>query len=435
MQADLSGKSERRTNMEHAIGASVRTSIAYLVNRYPEVSHTFIRREIQALERLGIEVLRFSLRGPSGRLVDPVDIHEQTSTRYVVPTGLLALGVNLLRTTVSSPRRVWRAAILASRMARGSDRSWLRHMAYLSEAAMILRWLKNSNVQHLHAHFATNPAEIAMLVHALGGPNYSFTAHGSDINNRPAQLGLPMLVGGASFVAAVCAFGRSQICKWVSDEFWHKVHVVRCGIESGYGSSSATAESSQSSSLVCIGRLSVPKGQMILLEAVALLRDEGRDFNVVLVGDGPMRPRIEARISELGIGHHVTLVGAQDGAGVQAQMLNARALVVPSLSEGLPVVIMEAMALRRPVIAPYLAGIPELVRDGRNGWLYPAADVSALSQRMAQCLDAEPDLLRSMGDAARIDVLEAHDVDREAARLTAFFALPAPQQGKATSRS
>ncbi len=398
-----------------------RATVGYLVNLYPAVSHTFIRREILALERQGFQVVRIALHGDTGALPDQLDVSERARTRYVLAGGMKGLLAALLHATVTSPKNVLKAVGLALQMARGSDRAWPRHLAYVAEACQIKRWVDDRGVQHLHAHFATNSAEIAMLVHRLGGPPYSFTAHGSDINDRPAQMGLPLIVGNAEFVVAVSAYGRSQICKWVSEADWPRIHVIRCGLDADYRSEIEPEPAPPSRRMVCVGRLSKEKGQIVLVEAVRLLRDKGIQVEVALVGEGPMRDAISGRIAELGLGQQIRLLGAQDADGVRAQMLAARALVVPSLSEGLPVVIMEAMALRRPVIAPYLAGIPELVRDGLNGWLYPAADVDALARAMRLCLEVEADVLVSMGRAAQLVVQEAHDIDREVTRLGACF--------------
>ena len=390
--------------------------VAYLVNQYPAVSHTFIKREIAALERRGVSVERFALRGWDLHLADAGDLAERDRTRYVLRRGAVGLLPALAKCALTKPRKLWAAAELAIRMSRGSDQNLAIHLAYLAEACLLSEWLAEAGVNHLHAHFATNPAEIALLVHALGGPPYSFTAHGSDIMDRPAQMALGHKVGHARFVAAVCSFGRNQLFRWTPHALWAKVAVVRCGLETGYGDSS-TAPGAQHRSLVCIGRLSKEKGQLLLLEAVARLRAEGITVEITLIGDGPMRPEIERLIVRLGLGSQVRLTGWLDAQGIEAELRVARALVVPSLSEGLPVVIMEAMANRRPVIAPYLSGIPELVIHGETGWLYPASDVVALACAIHACLATAPEALAAIGELAHRAVWAAHDADLEAAKL------------------
>ena len=395
--------------------------VAYLVNQYPSVSHTFIRREILALERQGVHVHRFSLRGWDLPLVDPSDIRERSLTRYVLDGGVGRLFRHALQICLRAPIRFAKAARLAWRMSRSSERGFLIHLAYLAEACVLYSWAKQTSTTHIHAHFASNPAEIVMLAHALGGPTYSFTAHGSDIMDRPAQMGLEQTVSGAAFAVAVCSFGRSQIFKWVPYALWRKVEVVRCGLDGDYGVDS-TAPSGAVSRLVCVGRLSKEKGHFLLLDALAQLASRGVRPELVLAGDGPLRADIEAMAQQLGLADRVRITGWLDADGIQREIRDARALVLTSLSEGLPVVVMEAMANGRPVVAPYLAGIPELVTQGRTGWLFPAGDVRLLAAAVSDCLDTDEHDLRAMGAAARKAVRDAHDVDLEAAKLAKLFA-------------
>ncbi len=405
--------------------ASAALHLAYLVNQYPAVSHTFIKREIQALERRGVKVSRFALRGWQDELVDEDDLAEKERTRYVLQQSAAMLLLALLRSAFARPRHFCNAVALTLRMSRGSDRSFAVHIAYLAEACVLKQWLAETSVTHLHAHFATNPAEVVSLVRALGGPPYSFTAHGSDIMDRPAQMALAHKVGNAAFVVAVCSFGRNQLFRWTPYNVWPKVAVVRCGLQSGYGSGS-TSPGAEHQRLVCIGRLSKEKGQPLLIEAAARLHTQGVQVAITLVGDGPMRGEIERLIEHHGLSAHVRLTGWLDAQGIECELRQARALVVSSLSEGLPVVIMEAMSNRRPVIAPFLSGIPELVVHGETGWLYPASDVLALMGAIKACMNTAPDALAIMGRTAHHAVWAAHNAEVEAAKLLALISQQTP---------
>jgi len=398
------------------------SQVSYLVNQYPAVSHSFIRREILALERKGWTVQRIALRGWDLPLVDPVDLQERERTRYVLKAGVVALLGATVRCALRSPRQFAAALRLTWAMAKTSHRPFPVHCAYLAEACLIRAWTAQVGSQHLHAHFATNPAEVAMLVNALGGPPFSFTAHGSDIMDRPAQVGLEHTVARAAFVASVSSYGRSQILRWVPHEHWPKVRVVRCGLEPGYGAAAAEPDTS-AINLLCIGRLSREKGQLLLIEAVSLLIRKGVQVRLTLAGDGPMRAAVEALLERRNMTEHVRITGWLSADQIESELRQARALVVPSLSEGLPVVIMEAMASQRPVIAPYLAGIPELVQHGATGWLFPAGDVDGLAEAIAECLRADPSVLSAMGSAARARVWRAHDVDAESSELAKLFSL------------
>lgn len=392
--------------------------VAYLVNHYPKVSHSFIRREILALERQGIEVQRLALRGWEEPLPDELDRRERERTRYVLREGPWALLAPTLLAMLRSPRRFLGALRLTLRASRGSDRPLPYHLIYLAEACRILPWLKTSGASQIHAHFGTNSADVAMLVSALGGPPFSFTAHGPEEFLRP--VGLREKIRRAVFVVAISSFGRSQLYLWSEQAHWPKIKIVRCGIEESFyrGVPSHPAIVPR---LVCVGRLAAEKGQLLLIEAAVQLARKRMPFELVLVGDGPMRGQLDALIVKCGLADRIRITGWISSSAVREEILAARALVQPSLSEGLPVVIMEGMALRRPVLTTFIAGIPELVRDGETGWLIPAAAVDELATAMETCLATSAEELRSMGEVCYRRVLELHSIDDEAAKLAELF--------------
>ena len=394
--------------------------IAYLINQYPKVSHTFIRREIHALERLDVEVLRFALRGWDAVLADAEDVRERERTCYALRAGASGLLLPVLGRALRSPRRFAAALRLAFKMGRRAHRPLPYHLAYLAEACWLAPRLEAAGVRHLHAHFGTNPAEVAMLVHVLTGLTYSFTVHGADELDRPESIGLGEKIRQSAFVVAISSFCRGQLYRWVEHEHWCKVKVVHCGIEQEFHDVPRAAIPERPR-LVCVGRLCGEKGQYLLLEAAAALARDGVDFELVLAGDGEMRPQIEACIARLGLERRVRITGWLNGAQVREEIQAARALVLPSFCEGLPIVIMEAMALRRPVLTTYVAGIPELVVHGETGWLIPAGAVEDLATAIKGCLTTPIDVLARMGDNAHERVLERHDADRQAARLAGYF--------------
>jgi glycosyltransferase involved in cell wall biosynthesis len=394
--------------------------IAYLVNQYPKVSHSFIRREILALERRGIEVVRVALRGWDGELVDEEDERERRRTRYVLRQGAAALLLALIRMLLTRPRRLLRALALAWRMGRRAERPLPVHLIYLAEACCIEPWLRDADIQHLHAHFGTNAAEVAMLVHVLGGPRWSFTVHGPEEFDKAQIIGLADKVRRCTFVVAVSSYGRSQLYRFVEHRHWRKVQVVHCGLEPAFHAA-RVKPTPATRRLVCVGRLCAQKGQLLLVEAAQRLAAKGTDFELVLAGDGELRVDIEALLTRYNLKARVRITGWITGEQVRDEILAARALVLPSFAEGLPVVIMEAMALQRPIISTFVAGIPELVNPGEHGWLVPSGDLEALAQAMQTCLDAPADILAHMGKAAHKRVLSRHSVDVAAAKLTKLF--------------
>jgi len=412
---------QRAVNCDGATNSGGRGRIvAYLVNQYPKVSHTFIRREILALEKQGMSVQRYALRGWDAEVADAADRSEQSRTRYVLAGGLPGLAAAAAAAFVRAPLAFLRATGLALRMARRSHRSWPYHLVYLAEAARLAAWLRQAGTGHLHAHFGTNSAEVAMLSHALGGPPYSFTVHGPEEFDAPESLGLAEKIGRSAFVVAISSYGRSQLCRWTDHGEWSKIHVVHCGVDTAFHAASSRVAPSPIR-LVCVGRLCEQKGQLLLLEAVARIVRKGVPLQLVFAGDGEMRPAVEALVESLGLRDEVHITGWIDSGRVREEILAARALVLPSFAEGLPVVIMEAMALRRPVISTFVAGIPELVRPGEDGWLVPAGDVDALQSAIEACLSASEEVLVRMGEAGRERVLARHSADAEAAKLECLF--------------
>ena len=402
------------------MAGSSHTSIAYLVNQYPKISHSFIRREIQAIEEQGFEVLRLAMRGWDGKLVDAADIDERSRTRYLLKGGVLPLLLALCGTLLLRPVKFLRALQLATRMSRRSDRPLSVHVAYLAEACAVLWRLRSTAVRHVHAHFGTNAAEIATLLRALGGPTYSFTVHGPEEFDKPEGLHLATKVQNASFVVAISSFGASQVRRWVKHAEWPKIRVVRCGVDEGFLGYDGLPRP-DGNRLVCVGRLCEQKGQLLLVMAAAELARRGQDFTLVLAGDGDMRAEIESLVDRYNLTARVRITGWLSSEGVREEILASRALVLPSFAEGLPVVIMEAMALRCPVVSTFVAGIPELVIPGETGWLVPAGDVAQLVDAIQAVLQMPETEIAAMGRRGRQRVAALHSATREARRLAEYF--------------
>ncbi len=399
-------------------------TIAYLTNQYPTTSHSFIRREILALEQLGEQVDRYTIRSTKGGYVDPRDAEEASKTRTLLGDWSTMLGA-LSRVGARSPIRFTSAAQMMCRIAYRSDRGWIPHAAYLAEACVLLESLERTRARHLHAHFGTNSATVAALCHELGGPPYSFTVHGPEEFDRALLLGLKEKILHADFVVAISDFGRSQLCRLVAREYWPKIHVVRCGLQRELLASETTPIASQGRFL-CVGRLAEQKGHLVLLDAAAELANRGFEFQVILAGDGPLRATIEQRIAELGLKSRVSITGWLTEQQVIEELKAATVLVLPSFAEGLPVVIMEALALARPVISTFVAGIPELVEPSVNGWLVPAGSVKALADTMSKVLNTNLEKLEEMGRNGKSAVKQRHDVLVNAAELRNLMGETAP---------
>lgn len=394
--------------------------IAYLINQYPQVSHTFVRNEILELERQGHEIHRFSIGGMRAELKDPADLAERERTTYLLGGGLLPLLAALLRAFLAHPLRCLSALGLALRMGVGAVRPLPYHLIYLAEAALLRRWTAALGIRHIHAHFGTNSAEVAMLARTLGGAPYSFTVHGPEEFDKAGPLKLAEKVRRAAFVVAISSFGRSQLFRHVALADWDKVRIVHCGLRDDY-LAAEPAPFPAAPRLICLGRLCEQKGQLVLVEAAALLKARGIAFEIGLIGDGEMRGDLERAVAQAGLGDRIRFMGWCASDAIRAALGGSKGLVLPSFAEGLPVAIMEAMALGRPVISTYIAGIPELIRHGQEGFLVPAGDAGALADAMERLLTLDERAFGAMGEAARRRVGERHAAVTEAAKLGELF--------------
>ena len=399
--------------------------IAYLINQYPAVSHSFIRREINALEEQEIQVHRFSIRSPA-ELVDRADLLELEKTRFVLGVGVVGLLLALLRTFITRPKRFLDAALLAIKIGWCKDRGILIHLAYLAEACVLLGWIEDADIDHIHAHFAFNPTTVAMLCHVLGDIPYSFTVHGPESIDRAVILSLEEKIKRASFVVAISDYCRSQLYRWCNRTCWSKIHIVHCALDKPFFERQITPVP-QTNQLVCVGRLNEQKGHLILFEAAHQLALQRIDFKLVLVGDGELRSQIENLITQYNLQDRITITGWANNKQVRQHLIDSRAMLLASFAEGLPVVIMEALALGRPVVSTYIAGIPELVEPD-CGWLIPSGSVEELAQAMRQVLELPVDTLSQMGQVGAEKVALQHDVAIEARKLAALFRQPFTKQ-------
>lgn len=394
--------------------------LAYLCNLYPAVSHSFVRREIEGVEAAGHQVHRFSLRPAEANLADPADLRELPLTEAVLAQGVLRLTAAWLSLALRSPGRSFSALRAAHRMSGPGVKSKIRHLAYLLEAAWLTRRLNHLQIDHLHAHFGTNPAAVALLARELGGPSFSFTVHGPDEFDAPLALGIRQKIGAAAIIAAISSYGRSQLMRWSSPDEWGKIVVVRCGLDQSFLEAERTEVPASSKEFVCVARLSAQKGLPVLIAACDRLRTDGETFTVTIIGDGEMRSEIANEIRRRGLEGFIKLVGIRSAAEIREHLMQARAFVLPSFAEGLPVVLMEALALGRPVITTAIAGIPELV-DADCGWLVPAGSEEALVGAMKEALAASPDELSRKGQNGRARVQKMHNAKMNARQLLDYI--------------
>ena len=402
--------------------AAAPTRIAYLTGEYPKVSHTFIQREAEGLRELGLEVLTCSVRRVSPEnLTGPEERAAQATSFYLLAAAKnpLRLVGDHLGALLRAPGRYVRALGLAWRTRPPGARAALYQLFYFAEAGVLAAELRRQKIEHLHNHFANASCTVAMLTAELTGLPYSFTMHGPTEFFAAESWRLDAKITRARFVACISHFCRSQLMIWSDPACWARLHIVHCGVTpAAYRRTTPHAPGKR---LVFVGRLAAVKGVPVLLEALARLRADDPDVTLTLVGDGPERDWIERRIAELGLSGAVTITGYLSQSDVAAELARADIFVLPSFAEGVPVVLMEAMATGLPVVTTRIAGIPELVEHGVSGLVVPPGDVVGLTKALATLL-ADPALRDRMGTAGQAYVAAEHDIAGEAAWLGEILA-------------
>jgi glycosyltransferase involved in cell wall biosynthesis len=403
--------------------------LAYLCSRYPAVSHTFVLREVAALRARGVDVRTFSIRrAEESDVLSEADREAFRTTVAVLPPRWGALAAAHLSALVRSPgaylATLRRALDLAPRGVRGA----LWQLFYFTEAIQLWSDCRKQGIRHVHAHFANVGSDVALLTAAYGeragrGPrSWSFTMHGPAEFYDVTAHRLPQKVRAASFVACISDFCRSQLMGLVPSEHWEKLHVVHCGVDPGQFTPNSSQPAGDGALRVLnVARLTERKGHAVLLDAVATLRRDGLDVRVSIVGDGPERERLGQRAASLGIADAVDLPGAVGQDRIRPYFERADLFCSPSFAEGVPVVLMEAMAMKLPVAATRVMGVPELVTDGVHGWLVQPGRADLLAEAI-RSLAGDADERARMGALGRERVIAEFDVHGSAARLAELFA-------------
>ncbi len=405
-------------------------TIAWLTGEYPRATDTFIQREVAALRALGQPIETCSIRrtGPE-HLTGPEQRAEAATTFHVLeatlsPGSLLRAALRALR----RPARFGRTLALAWRCAPKGLRGRTYNLIYFLEALVLAAHLQDRGVVHLHNHIAKASGTVAMLASALSGIPHSFTLHGPDIFFAPEHWRLDEKIARAGFVACISDFARSQAMLFSDPAHWHRLHVVHCGVDPARYPAAAPGPGTR---LLFVGRLAAVKGVPVLLRALAAARAGAPRLTLTLVGDGPERAATEALVRQLGLQTAVRFAGYRSQSQVAQALAEADILVLPSFAEGVPVVLMEAMAAGLPVIASRVGGVAELVTDGVDGLLLPPGCEDSLASAIAR-LAVDPDTRARMGAAGRTRVARDFDAAQEAARLLTL--LRATPDGRVAAR-
>lgn len=396
--------------------------LAYLVSRYPAISHTFILREVLALREAGFEIAVASINDPDrpDAGLTGQERAEAASTYYVKRHGVAGAAGALLATLATRPDGFLRGLAAALRLGGSDPRSIAKHLAYFVEALMVGRFVTRGGFSHLHVHFMTPASAVGLLASKVFPITFSMTAHGPDELYDVTAYRLKEKLEASRFVCTIGRYCRSQLMRLTEPRHWEKYEVTPLGVDLEAFSPRPFREAPDPFEVICVGRLVPAKGQHVLLAAVAGLVSRGRKVLLRFVGDGPDRASLEEEARARGLGPAVVFEGSVNQDRIRALYATADAFALASFAEGIPVVLMEAMAMEIPCVTTFITGIPELIRDGVDGLLVAPSDEEALAGALARLMD-EPALRRSLGPAGRRRVAERYDLPKNVAGLANVF--------------
>jgi colanic acid/amylovoran biosynthesis glycosyltransferase len=384
--------------------------MAYFLSRYPAVSHTFFLKEILGLRRMGFHIDVASVNPPDRPLSElpPREAEEANRTYYLKRTSIWEAIFVIVTVTLVHPTVAFRGLRASLRLGHWDIPRKIYALFYMVEAFLLGRWMRQKGLSHMHVHFGGSVATVAMVAAETWGLDYSLTIHGPEEFYEVDDTYLPRKIERAKFIFCISDFCRSQLMKYCDPAHWDKMYVVRLGVDPEEFKPVGRAER-PNVQIVCVGRLVPAKGQHILLRAFSSLHAKGHAIRLTFVGDGPDSISLKSEVSQRGLEGNVTFLGALNHDETRLQLAAADIFALASFAEGVPVALMEAMAMGIPCVSTCIAGIPELIRDKKDGLLVPPSSVECLAAALESLL-VNPELRERLGAAGRARVIERYNL-------------------------
>ncbi|OYV40453.1 MAG: colanic acid biosynthesis glycosyltransferase WcaL [Rhodospirillales bacterium 20-64-7] len=399
--------------------------VAYVMKRYPRLSETFIVNEIRAMERLGADIRIFSLLPPEPPPHHPITAEVSAPVDYLPADGFEKWQRTLHAHAACAAAAPWRYVKALARAVQWSVSSTSPAAVWkqFGRAGIVAAACRFQGVRHIHGHFANAPTAVTQFASLMTGISFSFTAHAKDLYLTPRNI-IARRGAAASFIATCTGYNVQYLSEILAPEHTAKIHLVYHGIDLDmfHNAPSATPAPRQGKIILSVGRLVPKKGHDTLITACGILRDKGVEFKCMIVGDGPLREELAAQITALGLDAHVSLEGAMTQAKLIELYRRADLFALAPLitedgdRDGIPNVIVEAMATNVPVVSTAISGIPEIIRDGETGLLVPPREPAVLSEAMARLL-SDPGFGQAMAKAARARLESEFDLWRTTTRL------------------
>jgi colanic acid/amylovoran biosynthesis glycosyltransferase len=397
-------------------------SIAYLVSRYPTLSMIFVLREVRALRALGFRIETASINPPDRppEQLTPQEREEAARTYCVKCHGLTGAAAAHVQTLLRNFAGYWRGVTLALSLAGLDFSRFFLNLMYFTEALMVGQWMRRNGQTHLHVHLASQAASVGLFVHRVFRVGYSMTVHGPDEFYDADGKYLPQKIAAADFIVCISSYTRSQLMNLSPYAHWSKLVVSRLGVDTVAFSPPPQPAPQETFEILCVGRLTPAKGQHLLIDAMDRLARQGRSVRLRLVGSGPDEASLRNHAGRLASPMTIIFEGAVNQDRIRSIYASANVFCLPSFAEGLPVVLMEAMAMQIPCVSTNIAGIPELIRNEIDGLLVPASDLDALTEALARLMDLG-ELRNRMAASGRARVLEHYNLPRNVEALAAIF--------------
>ncbi len=393
--------------------------LAYLISQYPAIPHSYILSEILLLRQLGLELHTVSV-SPADRppdLLAPDEHREWSRTFYIKSAGALYLLQAHLATLAARPVAYLRGLAYALSLGRGNPRKSAYSLFYFLEAVTLGRWMLSRKLSHVHIHYASAVGLVAVRIFPI---SMSISIHGSAEFLDPRGFHLAEKIRASAFIRAISLYGKGELMQSVEHTEWNKIELSRLGIDPALFPPRPFREHPSPFEIVCVGRLSPEKGQYILLEVFERLVRQGRPVRLRLAGDGPDRTGLEREAASRGLSEHIVFEGWCSQAQLRQIYSQADLCALTSFREGIPLSLMEAMAMEIPCLASRVTGLPELIRDGEDGILCAPADQDGMVEAIGRLMD-DPALRRRLGEAARRRILETYHFPCNIRQLAGIF--------------
>ncbi len=396
-------------------------NMAYLISRYPAISHTFILREIDMLRRLGFEIYTASINAVD-RQPEQLTAQEQAevaNTFYVKPSGIWGVLKAHVKTIFTHP--IWYAKGLKFALGLGKTdlRKVLYAFFYFVEAVMVGQWMRSNKVSHLHVHFGMAAATVGLIAKHTFPIEFSLTIHGPDEFYNVNDNYLAQKILDAKFICCISNFARSQLMMLSSPSEWDKFEISPLGVDPEVFKLRDIVAPSDVFEVLCVGRLVPVKGQLILLNAVRQLLAEGRKIRLRYIGDGPDRARLEKTVADSQLNEHIIFEGAVNQDDILQFYQSADIFTIASFAEGVPVVLMEAMMMGIPCVTTHITGIPELIGQG-EGLLVAPSDEEGLAEAIRKLMDDE-NFYKQIAQAGHDSVMARYELGKNTERLARIF--------------